>query len=123
MKINRKVHKKVKASGRHPTRVYISGIGTPTEGIAALVEAELQEGVEGQASYIQDTADFLRRMEKVEKLEGDEFMFTMDIVALYPSIPREKNKSSNEGKSGKEKVKEDTNRGPIGVGGNGVEQR
>ena len=94
MKINRKVHKKVKASGRHPTRVYISGIGTPTEGIAGLVEAELQEGVEGQASYIQDTADFLRRMEKVEKLEGDEFMFTMDIVALYPSVPREKTRAA-----------------------------
>ena len=50
MKINRKVHKKVKESGRHPTRVYISGIGTPTEGIAGLVEAELREGVEAQES-------------------------------------------------------------------------
>ena len=46
MKINRKVHKKVKGSGRHPTRVYISGIGTPTEGVAGLVEEELKEGVE-----------------------------------------------------------------------------
>ena len=61
MKINRKVHKKVKGTGRHPTRVYVSGIGTPTEGIAGLVEAELQEGVENQPSYIQDTADFLWR--------------------------------------------------------------
>ena len=34
MKINRKVHKKPKENGRHPTRVYISGIGTATEGIA-----------------------------------------------------------------------------------------
>ena len=40
MKINRKVHKKVKQNGRHPTRVYVSGIGTPTEGIAGLVEEE-----------------------------------------------------------------------------------
>ena len=46
MKINRKVHKKVKQHGRHPTRVYISGIGTPTEGIAGLVEEERKEGVE-----------------------------------------------------------------------------
>ena len=30
MKINRKVHKKVKKNGRHPTRVYVSGNGTPT---------------------------------------------------------------------------------------------
>ena len=88
MKINRKVHKKVKKNGRHPTRVYISGIGTPTEGVAGLVEEELREGVEAQDSYIQDTADFLRRLEDMGKLEEDEFMFTMDIVALYPMVPR-----------------------------------
>ena len=55
MKINRKVHKKLKKNGRHPTRVYVSGIGTPTEGIAGLVEEELKEGVERQDSYIQKT--------------------------------------------------------------------
>ena len=105
MKINRKVHKKVKASGRHPTRVYISGIGTPTEGIAGLVEAELQEGVEGQASYIQDTADFLRRMEGVRRVEEDEFMFTMDVVALYPSVPRAKTREAMKENLDKRKTK------------------
>ena len=90
MKINRKIHKKVKSSGRHPTRVYISGIGTPTEGIAGLVESELQEGVENQESYVQDTADFLRRIGEVQKLEEGQFMFAMDVVALYPSVPRMK---------------------------------
>ena len=94
MKINSKVHKKAKGNCRHPTRVYISGIGTPTEGIAGLVEAELQEGVEAQRSYIQDTADFLRMMEGVQKIEENEFMFTMDVVALYPSVPREKTKEA-----------------------------
>ena len=54
----------------------------------------MQEGVEGQRSYIQDTADFLRRMEGVEKIAEGEFMFTMDIVALYPSVPREKTKQA-----------------------------
>ena len=105
MKINRKVHKKVKTSGRHPTRVYISGIGTPTEGIAGLVEAELQEGVEGQASYIQDTADFLRRMEGVKEVGNDEFMFTMDIVALYPSVPRAKTREAMRENLDKRKTK------------------
>ena len=89
MKINRKVHKKMK-EGRYPTRVYISGIGTPTEGIAGLVEEELKEGVEAQDSFVQDTADFLRRVEEMGKLEEDEFMFTMDVVALYPSVPQAK---------------------------------
>ena len=90
MKINRKVHKKLKGNGRHPTRVYISGIGTPTEGIAGLVEEELKEGVESQRSYVQDTADFLRKLGEIEFLREDEFMFVMDVVALYPSVPREK---------------------------------
>ena len=90
MKINRKVHKKINKEGRYPTRVYISGIGTPTEGIAGLVEEELREGVEAQESYVQDTADFLRRVEEMGGLDEDDFMFTMDIVALYPSVPQGK---------------------------------
>ena len=90
MKINRKVHKKLKQNGRHPTRVYISGIGTPTEGIAGLVEEELKEGVEMQESYIQDTADFLRKLSELGRLGKDEWLFTMDIVALYPMVPRKK---------------------------------
>ena len=90
MKINRKVHKKLKKNGRHPTQVYVSGIGTPTEGIAGLVEEELKEGVEKQESYIQDTADFLRKLREVGTLEEDEWLFTMDIVALYPMVPRKK---------------------------------
>ena len=94
MKINRKIHKKPKASGRHPTRVYISGIGTPTEGIAGLVEAELQKGVESQKSYIQDTADFLRRLEGMKQMGEKQFVFTMDIVALYPSVPSGKTKEA-----------------------------
>ena len=105
MKINRKVHKKVKENGRHPTRVYISGIGTPTEGIAGLVEAELQEGVEKQKSYVQDTADFLRRLERVGKLNDNEFMFTMDVVALYPSVPREQTRKAMEESLEKRTVK------------------
>ena len=90
MKINRKVHKKLGKNGRHPTRVYISGIGTPTEGIAGLVEEELREGVEEQESYIQDTADFMRKLGQVGRLEEDEWLFTMDVVALYPMVPRKK---------------------------------
>ena len=90
MKVNRKVHKKVKKNGRHPTRVYVSGIGTPTEGIAGLVEEELKEGVEKQDSYIQDTADFLRKLREVGRLANNEWLFTMDIVALYPMVPRKK---------------------------------
>ena len=63
--------------------MYVSGIGTPTEGIAGL-----REGVEKQESYIQDSADFLRELEGLGKLEEGEFLFTMDVVGLYPMVPR-----------------------------------
>ena len=54
----------------------------------------MKEGVESQRSYVQDTADFLRRGEEMGRVEEDEFMFTMDVVALYPSVPQAKAKEA-----------------------------
>ena len=88
MKINRKLHKPLNEEGRYPWRAYMSGIGTTTESIAGLVEHELNDGVEKLPSYVEDTSDFLRRIEGL-KLEEDEFLFTMDVEKLYPSVPRE----------------------------------
>ena len=50
----------------------------------------MKEGVEALKSYIQDTADFLRKLGEIEALRENEFMFVMDVVALYPSVPRDK---------------------------------
>ena len=74
----------------HPMRIYILGIGTPTEKVAGLVEDELQEGVEVLPSYVQDSADFLHELEEAGPLEEGEFLFMMDVIGLYPIIPREK---------------------------------
>ena len=52
------------------------------------MEEELKEGVEKQESYIQDTADFLRKLEQLGRLGEDEWLFTMDVVGLYPMVPR-----------------------------------
>jgi hypothetical protein len=88
MKINRKIHKGVSQGGRYPWRAYVSGIGTAAETVAGLVEHEMKEGVKGLESYVEDSSDFLQKIEGIE-LGSDEFMFTMDVVALYPSVPRE----------------------------------
>jgi hypothetical protein len=58
--------------------------------VAGLVEDELKVGVEALPSYVQDSADFLRKLEEAGPLEQGEFMFTMDVVSLYPSVPRDK---------------------------------
>ena len=40
--------------------------------------------------------DFLRKLEEVGKLEDGDFMFVMDVVALYPSVPRERAREAME---------------------------
>lgn len=88
LKLNRKLHKEKNENGRYPWRAYVSGIGTATEGVAGLVEWELTEGVKAQPSFVEDSADFIRKLRGWRPLEEDEFMFTVDVVNMYPSIPR-----------------------------------
>jgi hypothetical protein len=71
----------------------MSGIGTATESIAGIVEHEMMEGVKQLESCIEDLLDFLRKIEGLI-LERDEFMFCMDVVALYPSVPKERGKET-----------------------------
>jgi hypothetical protein len=88
LKLNRKIHKKVDGEGRYPWRAYVSGIGTATEAVAGLVEHEMSHGVEALGSYVRDSANFFRK-NKGMKLGTGEFMFSLDVVALYPSVPRQ----------------------------------
>jgi hypothetical protein len=88
MKLNRKIHKPRNEDGRYPWRAYVSGIGTATESVAGLVEFELNEGVKKLDSYVEDSSHFLRLIEDL-RLAPDKFMYTMDVVKLYPSVPRE----------------------------------
>ena len=85
---NPKLHKK-----DVPLRVIVNGRGHATEKVAQIAEEHLQSHVEGQASYIRDTADFLDKLLKVPqpiKVSGqaDLLLFCMDVKKLYPSIPR-----------------------------------
>ena len=40
-------------------------------------------------SYIQDTTDFINKLNSIEqKLPGDSILFCMDVKGLYPSVPK-----------------------------------
>jgi hypothetical protein len=83
VKANPKMHKQ-----EMPMRTIVSAIDHPTEKIAEVAERELQEWVEQLPSYIKDTTDFLKKLESVKCcIPQDATLFTMDVKALYPSIP------------------------------------
>ena len=81
---NPKIHKK-----GNPNRVIINGRDTNTESIAECVEKELAPHVKSLPSYIQDTTDFLNKVENIpQPLPDGTIMFFLDVRALYPSVPR-----------------------------------
>ena len=43
----------------------------------------MQEGL----SYIKDAADFLKKLQNMEKIPQDSILVTADMVDWYPSIP------------------------------------
>jgi hypothetical protein len=85
LKGNPKVHK-----NGHPMRTIVNGKGTPTENMAGIAEKELEEYVTNTPSYIQDTTDFLNKIENYQKkLDKNTILFCFDVVKLYPSIPKD----------------------------------
>ena len=84
VKANPKVHKK-----GNPMRVIVSTISHPTSKIAEVVEKELEEWNENLPSYIKDSTHFLQKIEETKNsITPDTQLFTMDIKALYPSVPQ-----------------------------------
>ncbi len=69
-----------------PGRPVVSGCGTPTERLSHWVDYHLKPLVEKFVpSYIKDTSDFLRSITDHSVTE-EIILFTVDVVALYPSI-------------------------------------
>ena len=57
--------------------------------MAEVVEHELMENVCNLKSYIKDTTELLRKLNKIpQPLPGNSIMFCLDVKALYPSVPR-----------------------------------
>ena len=81
---NPKMHKK-----HYPLRTIINGQKHATENMVEVVENELSENVKNLDSYIQDTTDFLNKLNTVSQpLPPGSILFCLDVKALYPSVPR-----------------------------------
>jgi len=84
LKGNPKIHK-----AGNSYRTIVDGKGNATENMAEVCEKELDEFVKSTPSYIQDTTDFLIKLKELpEKLPENSILFCLDVVKLYPSIPK-----------------------------------
>lgn len=91
---NPKVHKPTRADiGIPPLREIVSCAGSNSEGLGKLVDSHTRPVDEACSSFLQDTPHLLRLIEDLNR-EGPQpagtFIFSLDVVALYPSVPTSK---------------------------------
>ena len=70
----------------------MSGSGSVTENIAAFVDYHVKDTAKEHQSYLQDTPDFLRYIERINQgpaLENNQVLVTWDVVGLYNNILHE----------------------------------
>ena len=94
--LNFKVHKEHKHGEAPPPRPIVSGNNSLTEGIAQYVEHHIRTAAKSHDTYIEDTPDFLRSIEEIDDLEGDEILASIDVKALFTNIPKEEGLASLE---------------------------
>ena len=84
---NFKVHKEHLEGEAPPVRPIVSGKNSMTEGIAKFVDYHVKELATLHKTYIQDTPDFLRELEKVSDLDDNTILASIDVKALFTNIP------------------------------------
>ena len=72
-----------------PGRPVISGCGSLTENLSDVVDHLIKHLIPSIPSYLRDTFDFLEKIRSIDSLPGDALLVTVDVVALYPSIPHD----------------------------------
>ena len=72
----------------HGVRPICSGSGGPTELISALVDSYLSPIVKKQPSYIRDSSHLIKMLETLI-LPQNVLLVSLDVTALYPSIPQD----------------------------------
>ena len=72
-----------------PGRPIISGIGSITENTSRFVDFFLMPHVMSLPSYVKDTIDLLRKLDGLT-ISKDALFVTIDVEALYSSIPHDK---------------------------------
>ena len=84
LKGNPKLHK-----DGAPFRTIVSGVNTPTERMAEVVEHELNDYVINSPTYIRDTTDFINKLREIKStIPTNALLFCFDVEKLYPSVPR-----------------------------------
>ena len=74
----------------YPGLPVVSSINCHTESISQFVDYHLQPLAKKLPSYIQDTTDFLRKLNELPKhLPKDSILVTMDVKSLYTNIPND----------------------------------
>ena len=94
-----KVHKKHEPMTAPPPRPIVSGSGSVTENIAAFVDHHIKNISKQHQSYLQDTPDFLRYVESINRgpaLENNHILVTWDVEGLYNNIPHDEGLQSLE---------------------------
>ena len=71
-----------------PGRPIVSSVDSPTERISMMLDIILQPLLASTKSYIKDTPDFLRKLDRIKILPEENF-FTLDVTSLYTNIPLE----------------------------------
>ena len=86
-----KVHKKHDEGKAPPERPIVSGSNSITENASLFVEHHIKEIATKHKSYLQDTPDFLRHIQILNKeaLPPNAILVTMDVSGLYTNIPQE----------------------------------
>ena len=75
-----------------PTRPIVSQCGSVTSNIGKYVEFHINEPATAHPSYLQDTPDFIRRIEEINqkgKLPKNAMIATFDVTNLFTIIPQE----------------------------------
>ena len=76
--IQPKIHKQ-----GNPGKPVISSVNCHTSIISKYVNYHLQPIVQQIPSYIQDTSDFLQKINKTEKIPNNSYLVSLDVRSLY----------------------------------------
>ena len=81
-----------------PERPIVSSYDSVTKNIGKFVEYHLQEVSTAHPSYLQDTPDFIRNIEEINKegrLPENAILATFDVVSLFTIIPQDEGVECN----------------------------
>ena len=79
-----KDHKKKDENGEYPIRPVASVKGTPIEKVDWILSEILNQGLSKVKAHIRDGDDII---EEINKVETGKTIFSLDVEALYPSVP------------------------------------